>query len=144
MNITIVDRSRTVRIAPTKAVTPDSDPFDVMRRLAQGHPVENGQIVFECDLAFMDLCMSAAAKDTSAKIVPAAESNRFELGMPGTQNLPVPTFLGIPIIVRPSNESVPQAAPAPEPVIDPRPTEALPTGHTPEPVATTKNLQETA
>lgn len=97
MNIEIIDRSRTVRIAPTKAVTADSDPFEVMRALAQGHPVENGQIVFQCDAAFFG---AVEALLPHADYLAVDESGRIEPGMPGTPNIPVPTYLGIPILVQ--------------------------------------------
>lgn len=131
MNITIVDRWRSVRIAPTKAVRDDSDPFEVMRDLAKGHAVQNGQIVFECDAPFLARVTTGLPHDD---YLPADKSGRFEPGLPGTPNVPVPTFMGIPIIVEPS--CAPLAA---EPVIK---SEPVPPSPEPAMGATTKTLQE--
>lgn len=97
MHIIIVDRARNVRIAPTKAVTGESDPFSVLRNLIRGHPVENGQVVFECDQEFFD---ALANHPSEADFVPADRSQRQEPVGPNMSLVPVPTFGGAPILVQ--------------------------------------------
>lgn len=135
MEVFVIDRSRTTRIAPTKM---RDNPFDTMRELLRGHPVKDGQIVLQCDAEFFT---ALTGHTSEADFVPAEHSGRTEPGMPGQLPTPVPTFGGAPIIVMDEPYAF-RAAPA-EPqritapvTVEPGPVAPTPSIFEPEPYTT--------
>lgn len=97
MMLAITDRWRGVTIPGLVG----DDPFLAMGGLAAGHPIMNGQIVFNCDQEFFAAVERGLPNEHYR---PADLSGRFESTVPSMPPVAVPTFMGVPIIVQPSNE----------------------------------------